>query len=192
MLITSSESIPALSAMIFGMTSKDFANIFMTSCSFPEISTACYLRPFESSISVAPPPATTLLVLKHLLTIMIASFSDLSASLMNCWAPPLRMIVADLVWHKIINYVRTFFEEIVSIGTDLLLLEASTSSQHIRANVVNCSLKKSSSSFSHSLHIVIRYSSRTEDSSISEPLSGQISNWQFRKYDIGTSVLDFL
>lgn len=89
---------PALSAMIFGMTSKDFANMFMTSCSFPEISTACYLRPFESSISVAPPPATTLLVLKHLLTIMIASFNDLSASLMNCWAPPLRMIVADLVW----------------------------------------------------------------------------------------------
>jgi len=28
---------------------------------------------------------------------MIASFNDLSASLINCSAPPLKMIVADLV-----------------------------------------------------------------------------------------------
>jgi hypothetical protein len=38
-----------------------------------------------------------LFVLKHLLTIMMASFNDLSASLMNCSAPPLKMIVADFV-----------------------------------------------------------------------------------------------
>lgn len=93
----SNESRPALSAIHFGITSKDLANIFMTSCSFPETSTAYYFNPFESSISMAPPPATTLLVLKHLLTIIIASFNDLSASLMNCSAPPLKMIVADLV-----------------------------------------------------------------------------------------------
>jgi hypothetical protein len=71
--------------------------MFITNCYFPEIYTACYLSPFESSISVAPPPATTLLVLKHLLTIIIASFNDLSASLMNCSAPPLKIMVADLV-----------------------------------------------------------------------------------------------
>lgn len=93
----SNESRPALSAMILGITSKALANMFMTNCSFPEIYTAYYLRPFESYISVAPPPATTLLVLKHLLTIMIASLRDLSASLMNCSAPPLKMIVADFV-----------------------------------------------------------------------------------------------
>lgn len=72
----------------------------MTNCYFPEISTACYLSPFESYIYVAPPPATTLLVLKHLLTIMMASFNDLSASLMNCSAPPLKIIVADLVYNN--------------------------------------------------------------------------------------------
>ncbi len=83
--------------MIFGMTSSDFANMFMTSCYLPETSTAYYFKPFDNYISVAPPPATTLLVLKHLLTIMIASFNDLSASLMNCSAPPLKMIVADFV-----------------------------------------------------------------------------------------------
>jgi hypothetical protein len=93
----SRESKPAFSEMHFGITSSDFANMFMTSCSLPEISTANYLSPFESSIYVAPPPATTLLVLKHLLTIIIASFKDLSAYLINCSAPPLRMIVADLV-----------------------------------------------------------------------------------------------
>ncbi len=93
----SSESRPALSAMIFGMTSRDLANMFMTSCSFPEISTAYSFNPLDNAISVAPPPATTLLVLKHLLTIMMASFNDLSASLMNCSAPPLKMIVADLL-----------------------------------------------------------------------------------------------
>ena len=93
----SRESSPALSAMVLGMISKALANMFMTSCSFPEILTACSFNYLESSISVAPPPATTLLVLKHLLTIMIASLRDLSASLMNCSAPPLRMIVADLV-----------------------------------------------------------------------------------------------
>lgn len=73
----SSESSPALSEMHLGMTYSDLANMFMTSCSFPETSTAYYLRPLESYISVAPPPATTLLVLKHLRTIMMASFRDL-------------------------------------------------------------------------------------------------------------------
>jgi hypothetical protein len=127
----SSESSPALSAIIFGMISKDLANMFMTSCYLPETSTAYYFNPFESSISVAPPPATTLLVLKHLLTIMIASFNDLSASLMNCSAPPLKMIVADLVFDKLKMYVGAFFEQVVSFGTDLLFLEASAGTQDI-------------------------------------------------------------
>lgn len=99
----SSESRPALSAIIFGMTYKDLANMFITSCSLPEISTAYSFNPFDNYISVAPPPATTLFVLKHLLTIMIASFNDLSASLMNCSAPPLKMIVADFEWGQSSN-----------------------------------------------------------------------------------------
>ena len=97
LLMRSKESRPALSAIVLGMISRALANIFMTSCSLPDILTACSLSLLESSISVAPPPATTLLVLKHLRTIIIASFRDLSASLMNCSAPPLKMIVADLV-----------------------------------------------------------------------------------------------
>lgn len=93
----SRESMPALSAMVLGIISRALANIFMTSCSFPETETACSLSLLDSSISVAPPPATTLFVLKQRLTIIIASFKDLSASLMNCYAPPLKIIVADLV-----------------------------------------------------------------------------------------------
>ena len=93
----SSESKPALSAIVLGMIYKAFANMFITSCSFPEILTECSLSLLESSISVAPPPATTLFVLKQRRTIMMASLSDLSAYLMNCSAPPLKIMVADLV-----------------------------------------------------------------------------------------------
>jgi len=88
---------PALSEIHLGIISRDLANMFITSCYLPEISTANYFSPLESYISVAPPPATTLFVLKHLRTIIIASLSDRSAYLMNCSAPPLRMIVADFV-----------------------------------------------------------------------------------------------
>lgn len=93
----SRESNPALSAIIFGIDYSDFANMLITSCSFPGIYAAFSFRFLDSYISVAPPPATTLFVLKHLLTIIMASLSDLYASLMNCSAPPLKMMVADLV-----------------------------------------------------------------------------------------------
>lgn len=43
---------------------------------------------------MAPPPATILLALMALLTIMIESFKDLSASWMNYSAPPLKIMVA--------------------------------------------------------------------------------------------------
>ena len=87
--------------MVRGMTSRALANMFITSCSFPDTSTALSFSRLDSSISVAPPPATTLLVLKHRRTIMMASLRERSASLMNCWAPPLRMMVADLVWMRL-------------------------------------------------------------------------------------------
>lgn len=43
---------------------------------------------------MAPPPGTIFYVFITLLTIIIASFKDLSASLMNYSAPPLTIIVA--------------------------------------------------------------------------------------------------
>ena len=55
---------------------------------------ACYLKYLDNSNSIAPPPATTVEYFIALLTIMIASFKDLSASLINYSAPPLKMIVA--------------------------------------------------------------------------------------------------
>ena len=68
-----------------------------------ELDSAFYFKWRANYISVAPPPATTLFVLKHLLTIIIASFNDLSAYLMNCSAPPLKIIVADLVFGQSSN-----------------------------------------------------------------------------------------
>lgn len=103
MFITSNESSPALSAIILGIDSSDFANILITSCSFPATVLALYFKFLDSYISVAPPPATTLFVLKHLLTIIMASFNDLSAYFINCSAPPLRMIVADFEFGQFSN-----------------------------------------------------------------------------------------
>lgn len=39
----------------------------------------------------------------HLLTIIIASFKDLSASAINYSAPPLKTMVADLLWMQSLN-----------------------------------------------------------------------------------------
>jgi hypothetical protein len=103
LLITSRESRPALSAIIFGIDSRDLANMFITNCYFPSFLTAFYFKYLDSYIYVAPPPATTLFVLKHLLTIIMASFRDLSASLINCSAPPLKIMVADLAFGQFSN-----------------------------------------------------------------------------------------
>jgi hypothetical protein len=50
---------------------------------------------------MAPPPATIVENFMALRTTIMASFKDLSASWMNCSAPPLRMIVADLLYKMI-------------------------------------------------------------------------------------------
>ena len=80
---TPTESKPALSAIVLGITSKALAKAFIIYYSFPSVSLAICLKYLESSNSTAPPPATTYLVFIALLTIMIESFNDLSASLMN-------------------------------------------------------------------------------------------------------------
>ena len=55
-------------------------------------------RCFESSISMAPPPATTASFFIARLTIMIASCNDRSVSSMNCSAPPRRIRVQVLLF----------------------------------------------------------------------------------------------
>ena len=54
---------------------------------------------------MAPPPGTMEAAFEALLTTMIASFNDLSASSINCSAPPLIIIVAVLelghCWNKL-------------------------------------------------------------------------------------------
>lgn len=89
------ESRPALSAMVLGMTSKALAKALIIYYSFPVVSLALCLKYLEISNSIAPPPATISVVFMALLTIIIESFNDLSASFINCSAPPLKIIVAD-------------------------------------------------------------------------------------------------
>jgi len=76
----STESRAALSAMFLGITSNDLAKQLIMYYSFPAKVLAKTLNLFEISNSVAPPPATMVLNLRHLLTIIIASLRDLSAS----------------------------------------------------------------------------------------------------------------
>lgn len=80
---TKTESNPALSAIVLGMTSKALAKALITYYSFPSVSLAMCLKYLEISNSMAPPPATISLVFMALLTIIIESLRDLSASLMN-------------------------------------------------------------------------------------------------------------
>jgi len=93
---TSVWSIPELEANYLGMHSKALANPFKTIYYLPMIDLRCSLKCLESSISMAPPPATTAWVLIALLTIIIASLRDLCASSMYWEAPPLMTMVQAL------------------------------------------------------------------------------------------------
>lgn len=74
----------------------------------------------------------------------------------------------------------------------MLFLEFSTGSQDIRGNVVDCCLKKGSSSTSDSIDVLTGDSSRTEDASVCEPLSGEISDWKFGEDDVGSHIVNLL
>lgn len=56
---TSVESIPEFSANVLGIVSNALAKPFITNYVFPGISLRYSLKNLESSISIAPPPATT-------------------------------------------------------------------------------------------------------------------------------------
>lgn len=66
--------------MVLGITSKALAKALTIYYSLPGISLAYYFKYLDNSNSIAPPPATMCLVFIALLTIIIESFKDLSAS----------------------------------------------------------------------------------------------------------------
>jgi len=89
------ESKPALSAIVLGITSNALAKEFITIWIFPGVYLASILNYLDNSISIAPPPATILFAFIALLTIIMESFNDLSASYINYSAPPLNINVAE-------------------------------------------------------------------------------------------------
>mmetsp|Transcript_8737 Transcript_8737/g.32938 ORF Transcript_8737/g.32938 Transcript_8737/m.32938 type:complete len:204 (-) Transcript_8737:1175-1786(-) len=91
---TSVASNPALSASCRGMTSSALAILFMMSCSLPSIFRASSRTNLETSISIAPPPATTSPLLIARFTMQSASWMDRCVSSMNCSEPPRSTIVA--------------------------------------------------------------------------------------------------
>jgi hypothetical protein len=100
---TITESRPALSAIVLGITSRALAKALIIYYSLPELSLALCLKYLDISNSTAPPPATISVVFIALLTIMIESLRDLSASLINYSAPPLRIIVAECALVQLLN-----------------------------------------------------------------------------------------
>ena len=150
---------PALSAMVLGITSRALAKALTTSCCLPLMLLAWWSKCLESSSSVEPAPATILEALMALLTIMIASLRDLSASWTNCSAPPLITRVAVLLygkrlisWHSQKKlYLRAVFEDVESFSTDLDFFEFTASTHNVRGDAVNGSLDLGSSSLDQSL-----------------------------------------
>lgn len=109
LLSTSVEFIPLFSARVLGIVSRALAKPLMTSCYFPSIVLRCSLRCLESSISMAPPPATTASDLNVLLTTMIASLRDLWVSSRYWPAPPRRTMVLDFVLSHLVNMLNLSF-----------------------------------------------------------------------------------
>ncbi len=70
------------------------------------------------------------------------------------------------------KYVRTLFKKIVSFCSDLSFFESAAGTKNIRLNVVDSSLKDSSSGLGNSIDIFIGNTASTEYTSISKPLSG--------------------
>jgi len=103
LLRISVESMPEFSAKVLGMVSSALANPLITNYVLPGMFLRYSLKYLDNSISMAPPPATTACDLTALLTIMIASFKDLSVSSRYWEAPPLRTIVDVLVWWHSVN-----------------------------------------------------------------------------------------
>lgn len=76
--------------------------------------------------------------------------------------------------------MRAVFEQVISFGTDLFLLEASAGTENVGADVVYSCLKLGSGGFSDSLHVIVGDSTGTEDSSVGEPLGGEVTDGEFR------------
>lgn len=109
MFNTSVPSIPEFSANYLGMISKAFANPFITSYCLPLIVLTCSRRYLLSSISIAPPPATTACVLIALVTIIMASLRDRAASSIYYAAPPLITRVTVFVFLHYVNMLYLSF-----------------------------------------------------------------------------------
>jgi len=103
------ESIPELSASYLGIISSALAKPLITSYCFPLIVLTCSRKYLESSISIAPPPATIACVLIALVTIIIASLRDRAASSMYYYAPPLITRVTVFVLEHSVNMLYLSF-----------------------------------------------------------------------------------
>ncbi|GBE62301.1 hypothetical protein BOVATA_037940 [Babesia ovata] len=104
----------------------------------------------------------------------IASFSERSLSSMNCCAPPL-----------ILKNVEAFI-------SDLPLLKAPASAQHIGGYAIHGVLDGRAGGFAGSDQISLFYAPRCENVAISEELRGNVANGELGKYDVGSHVGHFV
>mmetsp|Transcript_35000 Transcript_35000/g.60257 ORF Transcript_35000/g.60257 Transcript_35000/m.60257 type:complete len:266 (-) Transcript_35000:164-961(-) len=94
---------PAFSQSWRGTTSRALAKADTMSCCLPMMVRAYSRRNLETSISIAPPPATTLALMRPRFTIMSASWIERCDSSMNCSLPPRSTMVAVLAFVHLVN-----------------------------------------------------------------------------------------
>ena len=95
------------------------------------------------------------------------------------------------------NYSRglalgTLLEQIESLGPKNLLLEHSTSPQHLRLEVGDGGLDFPPGGLHGPFHILLRDPARAKDISVREVLSGEVSDGELREDDIGPAFNDLV
>ena len=76
-------------------------------------------------------------------------------------------------------------EHIVAFVTQLHFLKLSASSQHVSRQAVRCRLHHGPSRLAHSFQVFLADAASTENVSVSEILSRQVTDWQLREDDFG-------
>lgn len=111
---------------------------------------------------------------------------------MNWSAPPLKTMVAVLLWINNQMYVGALLEQVVPLSTNLLLLELPTGPQHGLIHIIDCGLEHSPRSLGNPNQILNGHPARTENAPIRKPLCRQIPNRQLGQHHLRSNLMHFL
>jgi hypothetical protein len=88
--------------------------------------------------------------------------------------------------------VAALCEHVIALASKLDLLELSASSEDLLADAIGGGLDLTASSLDSSLEVIGWDATSAEDVSVSEELSGQVTDWELGKDNLGAGVCDLL